>query len=110
MATNNRKPKKRAPAKSIEARENQLIAMANDLAEKQIAAGTATSQVITHYLKLGSVRAQLEAEQLRKQNELLEAKIEALKSAKRTEELIEEALAAMRSYTGKEETYDEDVY
>ena len=49
-------------ALSPEAREQQLVAMATDLAEKQLRDGTASSQVITHYLKLGSTRERLEQE------------------------------------------------
>jgi len=93
---------RRPPATTPEGRENQLIAMAVDLVERQMIAGTASSQVITHYLKLGSTREQLEQDRLRKENELLEAKIQALASAQRVEELYETALNAMRSYAGQE--------
>lgn len=88
------------PAMTPEARENQLIAMAYDLVEQRLLDGTATSQETTHFLKLGSMKARLEAEKLRKENELLEAKTEALQSAKRVEELYSEALNAMRAYSG----------
>lgn len=91
---------KRAPAKTLEARENQLIALAFDTAESQMRNGTARSQVITEFLKRGSTKAQLELEHLRHENELLKAKTEALKSAKTTEELYGNALDAMRRYTG----------
>lgn len=98
-----------APALTPEARENQLIALAVDLAEKQLEEGTASAQVITHYLKLGSTRERLEKEKLRKENELLQAKREALESAKRVEELYTNALEAMRSYSGTVTTaYEED--
>ena len=100
---------RRPPATTPEGRERQLISMAVDLVEKQMAAGTASSQVITHYLKLGSTREQLEQERLRHENRLLEAKIEAMASAQRVEELYETALNAMRSYAGHEpmETFDD---
>lgn len=90
---------KSRPATTPEARENQLISLAVDLAEKQLREGTASSQVITHYLKLGSSRADLEKEKLRKENALLEAKTESLESAKRIEELYAEALNAMKNYS-----------
>ena len=93
-------PAKRGrPALTPEAREGQLVALAVDLAEQQLRDGTASSQVITHYLKLGSTRAELEREKLRKENELLIAKTEAIQSAKRIEELYENALNAMKSYS-----------
>lgn len=93
-------PQKRRPATTPEARENQLIAMAVDLTEKQLREGTASSQVITHYLKLGSSREKLEQERLQRENELLAVKAEAMASAKRVEAMYGEALNAMRSYAG----------
>ena len=90
----------RRPAITPEARENQLISLAVDLAEKQLQEGTASSQVITHYLKLGSTKEKIEKEILEKQKELITAKTEALQSAKRVEELYMNALNAMRSYSG----------
>lgn len=88
------------PALTPEARENQMIALAVNAAEEQLINGTASSQVITHYLKLGSTKTRLENEKLQAENDLLKAKIEALNSQKRTEELYAEALKAMRDYSG----------
>ena len=88
------------PALTPEARENQLISLAVDLAEKQLMEGTASSQVITHYLKLGSTKERIEKEILEKQKELISAKTENLKSAKRIEELYTNAIEAMRRYGG----------
>lgn len=99
---------KRAPAKTPEARENQLISLAVDLAEKQLLEGTASSQVISHYLKLGSTKERIEKEILESKKELIQAKTEALQSGKRVEELYSKALDAIRSYSGKEEDVDED--
>lgn len=93
-------PKKRPPATTPEARENQLINLAVDLAERQIMDGTASSQVITHFLKLGSTKERIEKEILTEQKVLVKAKAEALQSAKRIEELYEQALNAMRTYSG----------
>lgn len=89
-----------------EAREDQLIALAVDLAEKQLMEGTASAQVITHYLKLGSTKERIEKEILEKQKDLIVAKTEALQSAQRVEELYKSAIEAMRSYSGsaKDET------
>ena len=74
--------------------------MAFDLAEKQIAEGTASSQVITHFLKAVSGREQLEQERIRHEIELMAAKREAMASAERVEQLYEGAINAMRSYSG----------
>jgi len=89
------------PAGTPEARENQLIALATDLAEQQLRDGTASSQVITHYLKLASTKERLEKEMMVEQIKLLTAKTEALKSAKHVEELYAEAMAAFRTYSGQ---------
>ena len=75
--------KKIRPALTPEARENQMISLAVDLAEKQLMEGTASSQVITHYLKLGSTKERIEKEILEKQKELISPKTESLQSAKR---------------------------
>lgn len=89
------------PAINPDARENQMIALATDLAEQQLRDGTASSQVITHYLKLATSRERLERELLEKEVELKKAKTEALKSAKRVEELYTNALKAMKNYSGQ---------
>lgn len=77
-----------------------MIALAVDLAEKQLMEGTASSQVITHYLKLGSTKERLEKEMMEEQKKLLKAKTEALESAAEIKELYENALSAMREYSG----------
>lgn len=88
------------PALSPEARENQMIALAVDLAEHQLREGTASSQVITHYLKLGTTKYELEKEKLRKENNVLEAKAKAYASAEEVKELYDNAIKAMRDYGG----------
>ena len=107
--TNRKSPVKRGrPALTPEARENQLIALAVDLAEKQLIEGTASSQVITHYLKLGSTKERIEREILEKQKALIEAKTENLQSAKRIEELYTNAINAMKNYSGQNNSSEED--
>ena len=98
------------PAITPEAREDQLICLATDLAERQLREGTASSQVISHYLKLGSTRERLERERLEVENEMLRAKTESLQSSKKVENLYMQALNAMRRYSGQEseDNYDED--
>lgn len=92
----------RPPATTPEARENQLVAAAVDLAEKQIREGTASSQVLTHFLKLATSREKLEQERIQAENKLLAAKVDSLASQGRMEELYKAALSAMRSYQGQE--------
>lgn len=98
--------RKTPPALTPESRENQMIALAIDLAEKQLSEGTASSQVITHYLKLATSKERLEKEKLQLENELIQAKTESLKSQKKIEELYSEAIKAMRSYSGTEESIE----
>lgn len=106
--TKNNRKSKRPPATTPEARENQLVAAAVDLAEKQLQDGTASAQVITHYLKLGSSREQLEQERLANENALLIAKRENMASAARVEELYGAAIDAMRAYAGQDPLHSED--
>lgn len=107
MAVKRPERRKRRPANTEKGREDQLISLAVDLAERQMVEGTASSQVITHFLKLGSSREKLEQERLRGENDLLRAKVETLASAKRIEELYSEALSAMKAYSGQEPTEEE---
>lgn len=102
--------KKGRPAISPEAREQQMISLAVDLAEQQLLDGTASSQVITHFLKLGTTRAELEKEKIKKENKVLDAKAKAIESSEEVKVLYENALKAMRNYAGYGEAneYDED--
>lgn len=88
------------PALSPENKEAEMIALAMGLAEQQLRDGTASSQVITHYLKLGTTRAELEKEKIRNENEVLKAKVKAYESAEEIKVLYENALNAMRNYQG----------
>lgn len=96
-----------APGSTLEARENQLILLATNLAEKQLREGSASSQVITHYLKLGTTRERLEQERLKQENELAKAKTEKYHSDSHADELYQEALNAFRSYTGSASNDDD---
>ena len=91
------------PAATPEERENQLISLAFDRAEQQLRDGTASSQVITHFLKLGTVKAEYEVEKLKKENALLEAKTSAIESQENIERLYADAIDAMKKYRGNSE-------
>ena|SRR6478735_1805399 len=97
---------RRPPATTLEGREDQMIVAAVNLAEKQILDGTASAQVITHFLKLGSTRERLEQERLRRENILLESRANAIESAARVEELMKDAINAFRGYSGQSEEQD----
>jgi hypothetical protein len=90
------------PAISPQDRENQLVLLATELAEEQMREGTASAQVISHYLKLGSTREQLEQERLRYETKLLEARTQQISDAARMEELYANAINAMKTYQGQE--------
>lgn len=103
--------KRRPPAKTPEARENQLVSLAIDLAERQLVEGTASAQVITHYLKLGTTRDRLELEKLQRENELLKAKAEDISAKQHGAELYEQALKAFKYYHGEDvDDQDQDLY
>lgn len=91
---------KRRTATTPEGREGQMVALAIDLAEQQLREGTASSQVITHFLKLGSERERLERERLEEENKLLRAKTEALEAQKESKIQYEKILKALRNYNG----------
>ena len=93
-----------------EGREDQLISLAADLAERQLREGTASALVVNHFLRLGSSREKLEKKKLELEGELLAVKKEAIESAKRVEGLYEEAIAAMRRYSGQEALRTGDEY
>lgn len=99
--------KSRAKATTPEERENQLASLAYDLAEKQMEQGTASAMLIVHFLKQKTAEQKLKEEKLRKENLLLEARTEALGSMKKSEELYEDAIRAIREYQGQDVT-DED--
>ncbi len=109
VTTNSTKsPKKIRPALTPESREQQLISLAVDLAEKQLQEGTASSQVITHYLKLGTQKEKLEREILREQRNLIVTKRKQIDAQESRAELYEDAIRAMRKYTGNGGSEDED--
>lgn len=92
--------RKMRPALTPESRENQMISLAMDLAEQQLRDGTASSQLITEFVKRGSVKYRLENEKLKEENSKLKAQTEMMQSAKRVEELYADAISAMRKYSG----------
>lgn len=106
--TTSSKIKKSRPAISPEAQENKMISMAMDLAEKQLKDGTASSQLITEFVKRASQKSRLENEILAEQKKLVVAKTESLQSQKRMEELWTNALAAMKQYSGSSEEMNDD--
>ena len=99
--------KKIRPALSPEARENQLIALAVDLVEQRLLDGTASSQETTHFLKLGSMKNRLEMERLKEENELMRTKRKAIESGEEMKAMYEEAIKAMRRYSGNGDSDDE---
>ena len=94
--------RRRPPAKTPEAREKQMIALAIDEAERLMLEHRAPASIINHYLKLASSKDELEREKLRKENELLAAKTEAIKEGARLEELYADAMDAMKMYRGED--------
>lgn len=99
--------RKERPATSLDARENQLIDLAMDRAEQMLRDGTASSQLITEFVKRGARKARLENEKLEEENRLLRARTENLQSIKKVEELYTQAMQSMKEYSGRG---DDDEY
>lgn len=99
---------RRRAAIDPETRENQLVSYAYNLAEQRLLDGTASSQEVVHFLKMGSAKHKREMEKLEEENKLLRAKTEQLASMKNIEALYVDAIAAMREYQGKGEPEDYD--
>ena len=99
MVKKKEEPKGSKPATTPEGREKQLIALAENLAEKQLRDGTASPSVINHYLKMASSREHLEREMMEKQSKLIDAKVQAIVKDKEQEMLAKAALDAMKNYT-----------
>lgn len=95
--------KKMRPALTPEANEQQMISLAMDLVKKRLLEGTASSQETTHFLKLGSMKNQLEMARLEEENKLLKAKTKALEDQGEYKQLVAEAIKAMRNYSGQGE-------
>jgi len=96
------------PATTIEARENQMVALATDVAERQMRDGTASAQVIVHYLKMGTVQAQAERERLKLETELVKAKTVNLQSQRATDIDYKKVMDALRKYSGGAIGRDDD--
>lgn len=101
--------RRKAPAPTPEARENQLIALAVDCVEERMRNGTASAQEYVHFLKLATAKSQLELEKTKSEIEMLRAKKSAIESTKRTDEMYAKAIAAMRSYAGVSNDEDEII-
>ena len=97
---------RRRPARTAEERQDQLINLAIDEAERQISKGIATSQIITHYLKLATEREKAEITRIQGEIALQKAKIEAMAGQARQEQMFKDAVAAFRGYQGLDD--DED--
>lgn len=112
MAKESKSTRKAAPAKSIEGREQQMIALAMDLAEKKLRDGTASNMLICHFLRYGSTQNKLEQEDKKADVELKKAKVESIHAQRATEEMFAEAISALKGYQGNmfngEDDYDDD--
>ena len=108
-ASEDKKKRQSSPSMSPEAVENRLINKAYKAVEKRIDSGEATAMELVHFIKEGSLRKQYELEKLKKENELLRAKTEAISAQKEVKELYAEAITAFRRYSGMPVEDEEDV-
>ena len=100
MGKDSKSTRKQAPAKSVEGREQQMAALAMDLAEKKLRDGTASNQLICHFLKYASPQYKLERESIKADVELKKAKVESIHAQRATEEMFAEAIEALKGYQG----------
>lgn len=103
-------PRRRSPARTPEERESMLVSMSMDRIEQQIADGSVSSQVLTHFAKLGSSREKLEQERLVNENAVLRKKVETMEAAVDVKNLMEQALSAFKGYTGEAMPDDDEDY
>lgn len=99
--------RRRRPASTAAGRESKLVDLAYSLAEQQLEDGTASSQTLVHFLRLGTAKQEHETEKLRLEGELLQAKVEVTRSAQKSEELLAAAIDAFRGYSGQEPDHDD---
>lgn len=102
--------RRRSPAKTPEERESALISMAYERAEQQIADGSASSQLLTHFVKAGSSRDKIEKEKLLNEVEVLKKKVETMEAAVDVKNLMEDALNAFKGYSGQSKDPDDGEY
>lgn len=100
--------RKDPPALTPEAKESRIVAKAMDMAEEMIDNRTASSQILVHFLKLGTVRAELELEELRHKNALTKARTEEIESNKQNKEFYKEVIKSMKAYAGADDDEDEE--
>jgi len=101
---------RRRPPRTVEEQEHLLVGLAVDQAERQLREGTAPAQLVVALLKHSSPRERLEREKLERENLLLKARVDTLESGRRIEDLYEDAIKAMRAYSGQDPVYDTDAY
>lgn len=105
------KNKKRNPTRNPRTKENQMISLAFDLAEKKLKDGSASSQLITHFLKLATIREEMEMKRIEADLALANAKIKHMEAQETSAELYENALKAFASYSGVNyDGYEKDNY
>ena len=120
MPTDIKEPKAKqksgkSPAMSVEAHDNRMISLASKCAEKQLRDGTASSQIICHYLKMGSAKEKLAIEREKAELELIKAKTKSIQSQEHMDILFSKAIKAMSMYKGDtigdgEDEDEEDIF
>lgn len=99
---------RRPAAKTPEEQENLMISLAVDLAQRQLEEGTASTAVVTHFLRLATTREQLEKQRLEEENKLLRAKTTALETAPDKTAAAMKAIEALKSYRPTLDEWDDD--
>lgn len=94
------------PPRTEEEEQKLAAGLAMDLAIKWMQEGTAPAQIVTHFLKVNSLKEQAELEKTRREIELLKAKKKAIELAEEQDKKYEEVIRAISSYAGKDQEWE----
>lgn len=101
---------RKKPARTPKQRENQIINLVMDVVEQKIIDGTASSQILCHFLKLATEKERLENDKLRGELELAKARVRQIDMQEDLKSLYEGAVSAMRGYRSTNENDEEQEY
>lgn len=104
------RPRKSA-ARTPEAREQEMIALAMDLAEQKLRDGSAPAPLVMLFAKAGLDRERLEREGLEINNRLGHTKASQIEQMTQSNEKLDRVFKALRTYQGmpdEDEGEDED--
>lgn len=94
------------PPETPEGMETKLIGLAMRNAQELLEARKAPTTVLVHFLKLGSLRAEIELQKARNERDLLIARTDETRAKTDRGQIAADAIAAFRSYRSSEDADD----